>query len=100
MMHSPLFQIFPLFLKKISDSVEKFHNFTFSRKNFFSHRPQISNFPPVFEFLLYFLCFSTFPSVSGKLLFPPTFSNFPLFPKNSRVFYMLYVYFVSTLLSP
>src|SRR6218665_2500259 len=51
--------------------------------------------PPIFEFLLYFLCFSIFPPASRKLLFPPTFSNVPLFSKNSRVFYMLYVYFVS-----
>src|SRR6218665_1637412 len=38
---------------------------------FFSHRPQISNFPPIFPVSVHF------PSVSRKLLFPPTLTNFP-----------------------
>ena len=71
----PLFQIPPIF-KNFSESEENFHNFTFSWKIswfssaeisndfFFSHRPQILNFLP------YFRCFSTFPPVSRKLLFP------------------------------
>src|SRR6218665_220174 len=81
MMHfPPCFRFFPIF-EKFSESVENFPSFTFSRKIcpfssakisddlFFSHRPQISNFP---------LCFGTFPPVSQKLLFPPYFQNFPL----------------------
>ena len=30
-----------------------------------------------FELPLYFCCFSTFPPISGKLLFPPCFCKFP-----------------------
>src|SRR6218665_2355777 len=49
MMHFPLcFRFFPYF-RKISESEENFHNFLiFIPRNFFSHRPQISNFPPIF----------------------------------------------------
>jgi len=46
----------------------------FIRQNFwwpFSHQPQISNVLPIFPVLLHF------HPVSPKLLFPPTFSNFP-----------------------
>jgi len=80
MMHFPtLFQIPPIF-EKFSDSVENFRNFTFSRIFFrfsdfhppkFSHRPRISNLPPIFPVSVHF------PSVSRKLFFPPTFTNFP-----------------------
>src|SRR6218665_73194 len=45
---------------------------------FFSHLPQISNYP-------HFACFNTFPSDSKS----------PLFSKNSPAFYILYEYFPS-----
>src|SRR6218665_3064534 len=75
---SPLFQISPLFSKHFQAlwkificSRKDFHPSKFLM-TFFSHRPQISNFPS------YFSCFSTLPPpVSRKLLFPPTFKNFP-----------------------
>ena len=48
---------------------------------FFSHRPQILIFPPIFPVSVHF------PPVSRKFLFPPYFYKFPpLFSKNSRVF--------------
>jgi len=81
---------FPLFPKKISDSAENFPNLTFSKKNFvfhppkfltsfFSHSPQISNFP----------LFSVFQFISPyfrKFFFPPTTANFPLISINLRDF--------------
>src|SRR6218665_2842011 len=79
-MHFPPVSDFSPNFEKLSNSVENFLNFTFSRKfsqfpsakiSHDSHRPQISNFPP------YFPCFTTFPSVSRQLLFPPYFSKFP-----------------------
>ena len=82
-MHFPPVSDFPPIFEKFSDSEENFHNFTFSRKNslfssaeisddlLFSHRPQISNFPPIFPVSVHF------PPVSRKLLFPPTLTNFP-----------------------
>src|SRR6218665_2730060 len=77
MMHFHLFQIFPLFQKHFSDSVENFTNFTFSQKIFNFHPP---------KFLMTFLL----------LLFPPTFLNSPSFRKIYVFFYMLYVLFVSS----
>src|SRR6218665_3020584 len=83
MMHFPLFQISPLFSKffftfwKISeilpfpDKISYFHLPKFLTTFFFSHRPQISNFPPVLPVLLHF------PLIRENLLFPPTFQNFP-----------------------
>src|SRR6218665_3217533 len=83
-MHSPLFQIPPIF-EKCSESVENFPNFTFSQfffpfssakisdGHFFSHRPTISNFPSVFPVSVHF------PPVSRKLLFLPYFQKSPLF---------------------
>src|SRR6218665_504464 len=56
----------------------------------FSHRPEISNFPPIFPVSVYF------PPLSRKLLFPPYFDKCsPLFYTNSPAFYILYMYFVS-----
>jgi len=65
MMHFPLVSEFPLFPKNLSDSVENFPDFTFSEKisdfhpqkflmTFFSHRLQISKFPPQFRSSPYF----------------------------------------------
>src|SRR6218665_2205316 len=84
MMHfPPLFQISPLFLKKNSDFLENFYNLTFSQQIswlssakisydlFFSHRPQISNFPPIFASSVHFHLFRK------NYSFPPTFTNFP-----------------------
>ena len=96
MMHFPPVSDFPLFSKnfktfwkisKVLPKISHFHPPKFWRL-FFSHRPQISDFPP------YFACFSTFPlwfakisfihykhlysaSSSGATLSPPTFQNFP-----------------------
>src|SRR6218665_2527872 len=82
MMHFPPVSDFPLFSKNFK-TVKNFLNFTFSRQNFrfssakisddlfFSHPPQISNFPPVFLVSVHL------PPVSRKLLFPPTFKNVP-----------------------
>ena len=62
MMHFPLFQIPPYFRK----SFRLCGNF--SKKCFVFHPPKfLMTFPPYFRF------FSTFPPISGKLLFPPTF---------------------------
>src|SRR6218665_3251721 len=58
---------------------------------FFSHRPQISNFPP------YFRCFSTFSPVSWKLFFPPTLTNFP---PCFRQIHLLFTYFTCIYASP
>ena len=74
-MHFPPVSDFPLFLTnfqtlwkilKMLPFPEKFFDFHPPKflMTFFSHRPQILNFPPVFP-------------VSRKLLFPPTFTNFP-----------------------
>jgi len=92
-----MFQISPYFRKKFQTLRKIVTIFPFPtnflifiRQNFcwpfFSHRPQISP---------YFPCFSTFPPVSRKLLFPPYFEKFPPLYKNSPAFYILYVYFVS-----
>ena len=86
-MHFPLFQISPIFSKNFR-LCRKFNFSVFICQNFWwpflviDHRCRM---PP------YFPCFTTFPSVSRKCFFP-------LFSKNSPAFYILYVYFVSTLL--
>jgi len=93
---------FPPIFDKFSDPLKICKNFylfpkiflIFIRQNFwwpfFSHRPQIYNFP-LFSLFQYIS-----PPVSQKLLFPPYFEKFaPLFSKNSPAFYILYVYFVS-----
>ena len=61
---------------------------------FFSHRPQILNFPPIFAVSVHF------PLFRENYYFPPTLTNSPLFYTNSPAFYILYVYFVSPLLLP
>ena len=90
---SPLFQISPPIFEKFSDSKKNLKNFTFSWKIswfssvkisddlFFSHRPQIPNFP-------YFRYFSTFPSLFREnYYFPPTLTNFlPCFTQIHRLF--------------
>ena len=67
---------FPPIFDKFSDSVENFKNFTFSQKNvsifirFFSHQPQISNFP----------LFSVFQYISPLFrenYYSPTLKNVP-----------------------
>ena len=74
--------IFPPCFRKIFGLSEIFLQFylfpknflTFIRQNFwlfFSHRPQISNFPPIFAVSVHF------PPVSWKLFFPPYFYKFP-----------------------
>ena len=97
---SPCFRFSPYFRKKISDSVEIFpilplpKKFSiFFRQNFwwpfFSHRQQMLNSP-------YFRCFITFSPILLKFLFRPLL--FPIsstISKNLRVFYILYVFFVS-----
>ena len=83
MMHfSPCFR-FPPYFRKIFGLWGKFQKFYLFLKNFlifirqnfwwllFSHRSQISNFPPIFAVSVHF------PPVSRKLLFPPTLTNFP-----------------------
>ena len=93
--HVPLFQTPPI-SEKNSDFVKIFQNLTFSRKIsrfssaeisddlFFSHRPQISNFPPIFALSVHF------PPVSRELLFPPYFGNFP--PCFTQI-HLLFTYF-------
>src|SRR6218665_1655295 len=99
MMHFPLFQISPLFSKnfltfwKISeilpfpDKISYFHLPKFLTTFFFSHRPQISNFPPCLA------CFTAFPPPdSRKFIIPPLlFKISALFSKNSTAFYILYM---------
>jgi len=94
MMHSPCFR-FPPISEKILDSVENFHNLTFTEQNFrfypqkvlttfFSHWPQISNFRPVFR------CFSTFSPNSE--IFPSFY-----FSKLSPWFRKIYVFYLRAL---
>jgi len=64
-------------------SVPKFF-FIFIRQNF-----KISNFFPIFAALIHF------PHVPGKLLFLPTFSNFPPHFVKFTCFYILFVFYVS-----
>ena len=62
---------------------------------FFSHRPQISNFPSIFPVSI------PFPPCFAKSIISPLFWQIsPLFWTNSAAFYIIYVYFVSPLLSP
>jgi len=97
---SPPVSDFPPVFEIFFDFLENFWNVTFSRQNFlfssasakisddlfFSHQPQISNFPPCFA------CMTTFPLWFAKISYSPYFSKFPpLFSKNSTAFYILYV---------
>ena len=102
---SPLFQIFPPISEKFSDFLKFFYNFTFSRKIswlssakfsddlFFSHRPQISNFPPIFAVSVHF------PLFRENVSFPIYFSKFP---PCFRQIHLLFTYFtcISPLLWP
>ena len=93
-MHFPLFQISPPIFEKISDFLENFTNFTFSRKNFpFSSAKILVIDHKLFWISPYFACFSTFPPDSRKFIISPYFSKFPpCFPKIPQFFYILYVY--------
>src|SRR6218665_1066803 len=104
MMHSPSISDFPLFSINFLTFWKNFKNITFSRQNFpfssakisddffFSHRPQISDFPPIFPVLVHF------PPDSQKFIISPLlFKISPLFSKNSTTFDILYVYFSPTL---
>src|SRR6218665_71558 len=84
MMHfPPLFQISPLFSKNFKILWRICNTFDLSPKNFrfssaeisddlfFSHRPQILNFPPIFTVSVHF------PLFRGNYYFPPYFDKFP-----------------------
>jgi len=90
---------FPLFPKKISDSMKIFPNLTFSQKYSDFHPPKFLMIFSYFEFSPYFCCFSTFPPFRENY-FPTTFPNFP--PRFCKIymFYILYVFFVSPLVWP
>jgi len=97
-MHFPLFR-FPPYFRKNSDYVENFHNFTFPRKILRFSSTKVSEDPILVidqKFLPSFPCICSLHSpVSPKLLFPPILLQIsPLFSKNSRVFYILSVYFI------
>src|SRR6218665_619020 len=98
-MHFPSVSDFHPIFENFWDFQENFKNFSFSRKNvpfssakisddlFFSHRPQISDFPPILPVSEHF------PSDSRTFLISPLFQKFtPLFSKYSTAFYILYVY--------
>src|SRR6218665_476131 len=102
MMHFPPVSDFPPVSEKFLDFQKNVKNVTFSRKIsrlssaeisddlFFSHRPQILNFPPIFAVSVHF------PPVLQKLLFPPTLTNFPLcFTQIHLLFTYFAWYFVS-----
>jgi len=105
MMHFPPVSDFPLFSKNFG-FWGKFSKFYLSLKNFlifireisddlffflfFSHRPQISNFTPIFAVSVHF------PPFRENYYFPLLWQIFPLFYTNSPAFYLLYVYFVSS----
>jgi len=83
-MHFPPVSDSPYFRRNFQTS-KNFPNFTFSEinfrfssANFFCHRLQICNFP-------YFRCFSTFPPISEKFVFP-YFCKFPPDFINLRAF--------------
>src|SRR6218665_3686441 len=104
MMHFPLFQIYPLFSTnfftfwKISkilpfpERISHFHPPKFLTTFFFSHRPQISDFPHILPVLVHF------PTDSRKFIIPPTFQNFPLvFNKFNSFLHTLRGFFPPTL---
>src|SRR6218665_2065323 len=99
MMHvPPCFRFSPLFQKnfrtfwkifKILPFPEKFLHFHPQKflMTFFSHRPQIFEFPPIFAVSVHF------PPVSRKLFFTPYFSKCPpCFRQIHLLFYILYVH--------
>ena len=83
MMHFLPVSDFPLIFETFSDFVENFLNFTFSRKissltsakisddPFFSRRPQIPQFPPIFPVSAHF------PLFCENYCLSPYFSKFP-----------------------
>src|SRR6218665_85625 len=85
MMHFPPCFRFPPISEKFSDFLKNFYNLTFSRKIsslsyakisdalFFSHRPQISNFPAIF----FAVSVHISPLFRENYSFPHTFTNFP-----------------------
>src|SRR6218665_2970175 len=93
MIHFPPCFRFPPIFEKISDSVENFPNFTFFRTIFPFSSAKISHhlflvidhkfrISPLFSHASVH-----FPSVSRKLLLPPTFTNFPpCFRKSDLLF--------------
>src|SRR6218665_2332122 len=97
---SPLFQISPYF-RKIFGLSEIFLQFYLFRKIsslsstkisddlFFSHRPQISNFPPIFAVSVHF------PPCFAKIILSPYFYKFP---PCFRQIHLLFTYF--TCISP
>ena len=84
MMNFPPVSDFPLFFEKFSDC-GKFSLFYPFLVIFFSHRPQILNFPP------YFPCFSTFPPLFRENYYSPL-----LFKISSyfRKIHLLFTYFL------
>src|SRR6218665_3296372 len=102
MMHFPPVSDFPLFSTNFLTFWKMSKIFPFPEKNshfhppkflttFFSHRPQISDFPPTFPVSVHFR-----PDFA-KIYY---FSKCPtLFSKNSTAFYILYVYFSPPFLS-
>ncbi len=79
---SPLFQIFPYFRKKFRLRGKFSQFYLFPKKFQFSSAKFFLSLTTNFEFSPYFRCFSTFPPISRKLLFPPTFQiSFPNFVK-------------------
>src|SRR6218665_3353482 len=92
MMHFPPCFRFPPIFEKFSNSYKNVPNFSFSRKISSFSSAEISDhlflvIDHKFRISPYFPCFSTFSPISGKLLFPPTLKNSPLFYTNSPAFY-------------
>jgi len=91
-MHSPSVSDFPSVSEKISDSVENFRNFTFSRKFFRFSSAKISD-----DVLLSSTTnFANFPLFSVFKYISPLFLkkySFPLFFKISPCFRQIYVFF-------
>ena len=102
---SALFQISPLFPKKFQ-TLSKIFKILPSPKKFLDFHPPkfLMTFflviVPKFRISPYFPCFSTFPSCFAKIIIPPYFDKFPPVLDKFTCFYILYVYFVSPLLSP
>ena len=99
----PCFRFPPLFSKNLKilwkiwkilpfpEKISDFHPPKFLM-TFFSHRPQILNFPPILPLLVHF------PPWLAKIIISPLLSQIsPLFSENSPAFYILSVYFPPTL---
>jgi len=94
---SPMFQI-PLFPKNVQTPWKFFPNFTFSHKILRISSANISD--DLFWISPYFRCFSGFPPISAKLLFPPIFANSPSFCKMYVFLHTLCVFRFPSLVSP